>query len=112
MEKKTICISNKRQITIPQSYYKKIGFDREAECILCDTGLVIIPARRSGDEFAEQILSDLIAQGYSGQDLLAEFKRRLAKVRPAVERMIEEANAIAKGNHERISLDDLFAGED
>ena len=112
MEKKTISISNKRQITIPQSYYEKLGFDREAECIMCDAGLVLIPARRSGGEFAEQILADLIAQGYSGQELLAEFKSRQAKVRPAVERMIEEANELAGGNRERISLDELFSGED
>ncbi len=112
MDKKTISISAKRQITIPQSYYEKIGFDREAECIMCDAGLVIIPARKSGGEFAEQILEDLIKQGYSGQELLAEFKKQQAKIRPAVERMIEEANALAKGNRERISLDDLFSGEE
>ena len=42
---------------------------------------------------AEQILADLIAEGFSGQELLDEFKTRQAKVRPAVEAMLEAAKA-------------------
>lgn len=44
-----------------------------------------------GGEFAKQILSDLIAGGFSGQEPLDEFKTRLAKVRPAIETMLNNA---------------------
>ncbi len=38
--------------------------------------LVIRPVRtNTGGEFAEQILADLIARGYSGNDLLERFKK-------------------------------------
>jgi DNA invertase Pin-like site-specific DNA recombinase len=41
-------------------------------------------------EFSEQILADLIAQGFSGQELLEKFKEQSKKVRPAVKKLIEE----------------------
>ncbi len=34
LERKTIHISGKRQITIPQKYFEALGFGKEAECIL------------------------------------------------------------------------------
>ena len=111
MERKTISISNKRQITIPQSYFDRLGFDREAECILSGSELIIRPVRQSGGEFAEQILADLIEQGYSGQELLTQFKTQQAKIRPAIERMIAEADEIARGDRESVSFDELFSGE-
>ena len=112
MERKIISISNKRQITIPQSYFERLGFDREAECIMHGSELIVRPVRQSGGEFAEQILADLIGQGYSGQELLAQFKTQQAKIRPAVERMIAEADETAKGNRQPVSLDELFSEED
>ena len=96
MERKTIRISSKRQVTIPQRYFDRLGFGEEAECILREDELVIRPVRaQSGGEFSEQILADLIAQGYSGEQLLEQFKAEQKKVRPAVERMIEKADALA-----------------
>ena len=75
MERKMIRISGKRQITIPQKYFDLLGFDTEAECILRGNELVIRPvSERSGGEFAEAILADLISQGYQGEELLAKFK--------------------------------------
>ena len=34
MERKLIRISSKRQVTIPQRYFDRLGFGQEAECIL------------------------------------------------------------------------------
>jgi hypothetical protein len=34
MESKIIKISSKKQITIPQAFFEKIGFSEHAECIL------------------------------------------------------------------------------
>ncbi len=79
-EKKRVRISSKRQFTIPQKFFIELGFNREAICMVEDGKLVVIPAETvSGGEFAEQILTELIAEGYSGTELLNAFKNRQAK---------------------------------
>ncbi len=50
---------------------------------------------RDDPAFAEEILADLIEQGYSGEKLLSEFKEINRKIRPAVEKLIEQADQIA-----------------
>ncbi len=64
-------------------------------------------AKGSG-EFDEQLLSDLISQGLSGEDLLEEFKRIRREVRPAIEAMLEDAKLAAEGKIESYSYDDIF----
>lgn len=112
MENKRIKISSKRQITIPQQFFDSLGFADEAECSLKDGALIIRPVRQNGGEFAEQILADLLAQGYQGDELLAKFKEAQSKVRPAVERMIKEADAFAMKKDGGVSLEELFDAED
>ena len=113
MEQKRVMISSKRQFTIPQKFYTELGFDREAICIMGEGMLILRPAvNTSGGEFAEQILKELIAEGYSGEKLLSEFKSRQAKVRPAVEDMIQTAKAVAKGVGDYSTYDDIFGSED
>ncbi len=112
VDKKIVRISSKRQITIPQQFFTLLGFDAEAECMVRGSELVIRPAKRSsGGEFAEYILSDLIAQGLSGEELLKEFKNRQARVRPAVEAMLAEADTVATGEGEFYTYDDIFGSE-
>ena len=83
----------KRQLTIPLKYFETLGFNNEAECFLQEDGLFIRPLRDSGGgEFSEQILADLISQGYAGQELLDKFKEYSKAVRPAVLKLIEEAD--------------------
>ena len=112
-EQKRVMITSKRQLTIPQKFYTELGFDREAVCTMGDGMLIIQPATHvsGGGEFAEQILSELIAKGFSGQELLNEFKTRQAKVRPAVEAMLEAAKAAASGTGEYSTYDDIFGSE-
>lgn len=113
MEKKIVSISSKRQITIPQKFFTLLGFDTEAECLVRGNELVIRPAKQSvGGEFAEYILADLIAQGLSNKELLDEFRNKQAKVRPAVEAMIADADEAAMGNGEYATYDDVFNAED
>ena len=113
-EQKRVTITSKRQFTIPQKFYTELGFGREAICTLGEGMLIIKPASNisGGGEFAEQILSDLIAEGLSGQELLDEFKSRQAKVRPAVETMLEAAKAAALGSGEYSTYDDIFGSEE
>ncbi|MCH5350063.1 MAG: AbrB/MazE/SpoVT family DNA-binding domain-containing protein [Oscillospiraceae bacterium] len=112
MDKKIVSISSKRQITIPLSYFSKLGFGNKAECVLRGNELVIRPAKEvSGGEFAEQILADLISQGLSGDELLKQFKLKQAQVRPAIEKLIAEAEDAASGIGEYSSYEDIFGSE-
>ena len=71
--------------------------------------LVIHPVRpESTGEFAEQILAELIQEGYSGQKLLFEFKNRQAGVRPAIAKMLEEAEKAAMDEAEYETVDSVF----
>ena len=113
MDKKTVSISSKRQITIPQKFFAALGFSTEAECVMRNNELVIRPIRESsGGDFAEQILEDLVKEGLSGENLLIEFRKRQLKVRPAVEAMIAEAENVAAGNGEYFTYDDIFGSEE
>ena len=112
MERKVISVSVKRQLTIPQKYFEALGFNNEAECFLQEDGLFIRPLRDTGgSEFSEQILSDLISQGYAGQELLEKFKEHSKAVRPAVLKLIEETDAFAQSGEGRIPMDELFGSE-
>ena len=109
LKQKRVTISSKRQFTIPQKFFTELGFDREAVCTLGDGMLIIEPVKsENSGEFAEQILSDLIAEGYSGQELLSEFRIRQSKVRPAVEELLRSAKNAVNGVGEYYSYDDVF----
>jgi|GEM_PF-475282 len=90
-DRKLVSISSKRQVTIPQRFFTSLGFSDEAEFIVRGNELVLRPVKTvSGGEFAEQILSDLIAEGFTGKELLAQFKARQAQVRPAVQCFLKQ----------------------
>jgi bifunctional DNA-binding transcriptional regulator/antitoxin component of YhaV-PrlF toxin-antitoxin module len=113
MNRKVLSISSKRQITIPQKFYQKLGFGDEAECVLRGNELIIRPVKTiSGGEFAEQILTELIAAGLSGEALLSKFKEKQAQIRPAVEAMLSDAEEVAKGKGDFVTYDDVFGVED
>ncbi|OCN03322.1 hypothetical protein A7X67_13295 [Clostridium sp. W14A] len=41
------------------------------------------------DDFSEQILADLVSQGFSGDELSEKFKEQSMKVRPAVKSSLQ-----------------------
>lgn len=98
MESKIIKISSKKQITIPQAFFEKIGFSEHAECILRDNELVVRPLRADTDDYSDLILADLIEQGYSGEQLLNEFRNLKGKMRIAAQNMVDDAIAQAKAD--------------
>jgi bifunctional DNA-binding transcriptional regulator/antitoxin component of YhaV-PrlF toxin-antitoxin module len=113
MNRKVLSISSKRQITIPQKFYQTLEFGDEAECIMQGDKLIIRPIKTvSGGEFAEQILAELIAEGMSGDELLAKFKEKQAQIRPAVEAMLSEAEDVAEGKGDFATYEDVFGTED
>ena len=86
-------------------------FNQKAIPVSISYSFSIVKENTSG-EFAEQILADLIRQGYSGEELLEKFKQAQRKVRPAVEAMLAEADRIAESKSGGYSLEDVFGTED
>ncbi len=70
--------------------------------------MIIRPAQESSGEFDEQILAELIAKGYSGQDLLNKFKETRRKIGPAVKHLLNEADLAAEGEAEYSTYEDIF----
>jgi len=54
----------------------------------------------------------LIAQGISGQELLIKFKEMSKKIAPAMDRLLSEADSIAKGDKKGATMADIFGAED
>ena len=106
--KKRISVSQKRQITIPIEFFNSLGIQNEVDCFMQNNQIIIRPAQDSG-EFDEQILADLISQGYSGEELLTKFKEYRRKIRPAVEHLLDDADKAARGEGEYATLSELFA---
>jgi hypothetical protein len=113
MERKIISVSGKRQITIPRKYFEELGFSNEAECIMQNNTIVIRPIRENTEsEFSEQILADLIDQGLAGQELLVKFKEMRKKIVYAMDKIIGEADSIARGEIKGATMADIFGAED
>ena len=62
-------------------------------------------------DFVKEIRSELIKEGYSGQELQKELESRQAKVRLAVEKMLDDAHKMATGEAKSMSYDEVFGGE-
>ena len=60
-------------------------------------------------EFDEEILRDLINEGYEGNELLNKFKEIRAKVPAAMEKMLDDL--IKQSNGEYYTMKEVF-GED
>lgn len=113
VERKTIRVSKKRQITIPLEYYKRLDLGDEVECSIEGNAIVIRPVRRySGDDFSVEILNELVSLGYSGQELVERFEVERANLKKAARKMIEEADRIAGGSIRGASFVDVFETED
>ena len=65
--------------------------------------------KTSDNNFTEQILADLTAQGLSGDELIKEFRKKQAQIRPAVEKMIAQAEKVAHGKGKYDTYDNIFS---
>lgn len=112
MQKKRISVSQKRQITIPIEFYNTIGIENEVECYVQNNSIVIRPVREDCGAFDEEILADLIAKGYSGDELLTQFKNARKQIRPAVEKMLDESRKAAQNPDKYDNYEDVFGLEE
>lgn len=112
VEVKRIKVSSKRQITIPQQFYDALDIGDEVLCYKRGGEIVLRPVSRDPG-FAEYILKDLIEQGYEGHELLEKFRETQKKIRPAVIRMLEEAEKQAEAVRDhpdwKDRTEDIFA---
>lgn len=111
MDRKTISVSKKRQITIPLQFYKHLNLENEVECSLEDGAIVIRPVHRGTSEFSVEILKDLINQGYSGNELIKQFELQSKNIKTAVTNILEEADDIAAGETPAANLEDIFGSD-
>lgn len=96
MQEKRISVSSKRQITIPMSFFNMLGIKDEVECYVKDNALIIKPVREEDSGyFAEEILKDLVKQGYKDDALIEAFSQQNRKMRGAVKSLINEADRVA-----------------
>lgn len=79
-ELKKVKISKQRQMTIPKVYFDALGIQEEVSVEMTEEGLLIRPIVQIPDDFAEQLLESMIAQGLSGQELLDKFKEAKSNV--------------------------------
>lgn len=76
-EKKRVTISQKHQITIPQTFYTMFNFEDEAEFSVVSGNLVLKPAKKAYEE--DEFLSDL-NEGVSGHPVIGLAEGKLPKL--------------------------------
>ncbi|GHU95503.1 hypothetical protein FACS1894208_08420 [Clostridia bacterium] len=107
---KRISVSQKRQITLPVDFFNALGIENEVECFVQNGAMVIKPVAEKSGEFDVEILSDLLEQGYNGDELLEKFKQARGKVRPAIKELLNDAVLAASGKTEFSTYDEVFGG--
>ena len=58
-----------------------------------------------------EILKDLVAQGFSGDELIRQFEVESKNIKRAIGIMEDEAESIASGEIPAASFDDVFGKE-
>lgn len=106
-QSKRVAVSSKRQISIPKEYFDLLNIGNEVMLELYGNQIIIRPVRQGFDDFSEEILEDLIEEGYSGEKLMSEFKNRKAQLGGAVQSLIEET----RESGVRTTIDELFGEE-
>lgn len=74
IKSKTIKVSTQRHLVIPKEYYDMLNIGEEVTIELHEGQLVIKPLIKVSEDFAENLLEELIEAGFSGEELVAKFK--------------------------------------
>ncbi|WP_449355423.1 AbrB/MazE/SpoVT family DNA-binding domain-containing protein [Virgibacillus natechei] len=102
---KRVSVSSKRQISIPKEYFDTLGIENEVYVMLESNKLIIKLVTDSAEDFSEEILNDLVNEGYEGTELITEFKQRKSQIQPAIRKLINDTD----GEGFTI-LEELFGG--
>lgn len=74
IKSKKIKVSAQRHLVIPKEYYDVLHIGEEVTIELHEGKLIIKPIFKVDEDFAENLLEELIAAGFSGEELVAKFK--------------------------------------
>lgn len=105
---KRVTVTSKRQVSIPKSFAEELDIQGEVLMELSGNKIILKPVGDPFEDFSEEILTDLINEGYAGEELKQEFKYRKSQIRPAAEAMMADAVQHA----ESTTIDELFHGND
>lgn len=59
-------------------------------------------------ELSGHVLEKLISEGYSGDDLIIEFKKQSKSINHAILQLLDEADSIASDDKFASNLEDIF----
>ncbi|TKC16967.1 AbrB/MazE/SpoVT family DNA-binding domain-containing protein [Robertmurraya kyonggiensis] len=78
-EYRDIKITSKRQLTIPKAFFDYLGIEETVQAYLLDDCILIKPEQKKSvqEQDIEAILRKVMDEGYSGNELLDEFTRRV-----------------------------------
>lgn len=76
-------------------FYERLDMENSLICELRDNEIVLCAEPIEAD-FSTEILKEIVSGCYVGDRLITEFEKRKAKIRPAVEAMMVEAEQVAK----------------
>lgn len=91
---------NSIMLTVPKEFDVPNGVEVEAK--LVENGILyeFIEPKKEFFDFSEDILADIIAEGYDKKDMLIEFKRRKKDLTSAFHKIaketVENANSMSK----------------
>ena len=105
---KQLSVSDVGEFIIPNEFREKLKIEKEVILELYNNHLIIRPIPKNFEDFSEEILAELIREGFEKHDLLSEFKNRRAQLRYAVDSLILDALK----NGEPLSIDELFEDTD
>ncbi len=71
----------------------------------------VFTIHQGNGEFSLEILKDLVAQGYSGDDLVHRFEGESKNIRKAIGVLLEEAEQLASGEKPAATFEDIFGTE-
>ncbi len=83
-------ISRQRQINIPKEYHEALNLEDEAFLEFTGKEIIIRPADPEVIDFSEDILRDLVSQGYEGDQLIEEFTRIKSNISKALDYLKQE----------------------
>ncbi|MGG5252245.1 AbrB/MazE/SpoVT family DNA-binding domain-containing protein [Neobacillus sp. SM06] len=103
--RRRVKVSSQRQITIPKDFYNALTLSDEVLVEFTGKEIIIRPAEYEIVDFSEDILKDLVHQGYSGEELIQQFSRIKSEIPNALDRLKKETmeNPVITG-----SLDDYL----
>ena len=88
-------VTSKRQVTIPKEMAEAVGIADSIELYLAEDNKTIIikPLDTKNWSIAEDIISDLAAEGVAAEDMAAAFSKRRSEIESVVERLNSEIDA-------------------